>query len=57
MARAGTSPSPLVSSWRWMPEISFSSRLGSIGRLRQAMPTDRASLSRSNASSCATSGW
>ncbi len=46
----GTSLSPLVSSWRWMPETSRSMRTDSMARLRQASWIERASLSRSKGS-------
>src|SRR4051812_40256655 len=39
--------SPLVSTWRWIEEASFSIRSGGTGRLRQAMAIERSSLARS----------
>ncbi len=36
MRDEGTSPSPEVSTWRWIPETSWSSRSWAMPRLRQA---------------------
>ena len=44
----GSSVPPLLSSWRTIPDTIRSTRSGSSGRLRKAMPMERASLSRSN---------
>ena len=44
----GISCSPMLSSWRTMPDTMRSMRSGRIGRLRSAISTERESFSRSN---------
>src|ERR1700761_7701963 len=43
----GISVSPMLSSWRTMPDTIFSTRSGSTGRWRMAMAIERISFSRS----------